>query len=157
MFRFVDNRYLELPTSHEIELKHGSKSITALALDPNGARLVTGSIDYEVKFWDFQGMDNTLQSFRSSRPVQSHSIKHLEYSSNGELILIISGACIIKLLDRDGTNKGESVKGDQYLLDKAKTKGHVAALTSGCWHPLERNIFVTTSSDTTARFWDVNK
>lgn len=151
-----DNRYTVLPIGHEIELKHGLKSVTGLALDPNGARLVTGGIDYEVKFWDFQGMDSTLQSFRTIKPCQAHSISHLEYNSNGEMLLIISGSCHAKLVDRDGVVKAETVKGDQYITDKSMTKGHVAMLNSGAWHPLERHLFATTSNDGTARIWDVN-
>ena len=154
---FIESRYSVLPISHEIEFKHGNKSITALALDPNGARLVTGAIDYEVKYWDFQGMDSTLQSFRTIRPCQSHSIKHLEYNSNGELILVVSGSCIAKLVDRDGFVKAETIKGDQYIADKNNTKGHMAMLNAGTWHPMERNVFATASNDSTARLWDITK
>ncbi|KAI2800892.1 WD repeat-containing protein 70 [Blomia tropicalis] len=125
--------------------------------DPNGARLVTGAIDYEVKYWDFQGMDSTLQSFRTIRPCQSHSIKHLEYNSNGELILVVSGSCIAKLVDRDGFVKAETIKGDQYIADKNNTKGHMAMLNAGTWHPMERNVFATASNDSTARLWDITK
>lgn len=117
---------------------------------------MTGGIDYEVKFWDFQGMDSSLQSFRTIKPCQAHSIKHLEYNSNGEMILIISGSPHAKLVDRDGFVKAETVKGDQYIADKSKTKGHVAMLNSGAWHPLERHLFATTSNDYTARIWDIN-
>ena len=53
-----------IPKSHEVQLNHGSKAISAMAIDPSGSRLVTGSIDYEVKFWDFAGMDASLKSFR---------------------------------------------------------------------------------------------
>lgn len=145
-----------MPISHEIKLDHGKKSVTALALDPNGARLVSGSIDYEVKFWDFQGMDNSLQSFRTITPCQSHSIKHLEFSSNGELILVVSGSCVAKLIDRDGYVKSETNKGDQYINDMKNTKGHVAMLNYGCWHPMERHLFTTCSNDGTCRLWDSN-
>ncbi|KAH9521646.1 WD repeat-containing protein 70 [Dermatophagoides farinae] len=149
-----DNRYSVLPISHEIELKHGGKSVTALALDPNGARLVSGGIDYEIKFWDFGGMDSTLKSFRTITPCHSHSIKHLEFSSNGEFILVVSGSCVAKLIDRDGYVKAETIKGDQYISDMKNTKGHIAMLNSGCWHPMERNIFATCSNDGTCRLWD---
>ena len=44
--------------------------ISALALDPAGARLVTGSYDYQVKFWDFAGMDAGLRSFRTISPCE---------------------------------------------------------------------------------------
>lgn len=44
--------------------------LSALALDPSGARLVTGGYDYDIKFWDFAGMDSSLQSFRNIRPCE---------------------------------------------------------------------------------------
>ena len=44
--------------------------VSAMGLDPSGARLVTGSLDYEVRFWDFAGMDASLQSFRTLRPCE---------------------------------------------------------------------------------------
>lgn len=44
--------------------------VSALALDPSGARLVTGSFDYDVKFWDFAGMDGALHAFRSLQPCE---------------------------------------------------------------------------------------
>ncbi|KAF7491182.1 Gastrulation defective protein 1 -like protein [Sarcoptes scabiei] len=150
-----DDRYRVLPITHEIELKHGKKSCTALALDPNGSRLVSGGIDYEVKYWDFQGMDSSLESFRTITPCQSHSIKHLEYSSNGELLLVISGSCTAKLVDRDGHTKKETLKGDQYISDMKNTKGHVAMLNYGCWHPHQRTKFATCSNDGTCRIWDI--
>lgn len=42
--------------------------VSALALDPSGARLVTGGYDYDVRFWDFAGMNQALQAFRSLQP-----------------------------------------------------------------------------------------
>lgn len=44
--------------------------VSALGLDPSGARLVTGGYDYDVKFWDFAGMDAALQAFRSLQPCE---------------------------------------------------------------------------------------
>ena len=151
----MTSRFEVLPISHEIELIHGSKSVTALALDPNGSRVVSGSIDYEMKFWDFQGMDSSLQSFRAITPCECHPIKNLEFSANGDVILVISGACIAKVVDRDGFVKGETVKGDQYIADMSHTKGHTAMLNDGVWHPREKQEFATCSNDGTCRIWDV--
>ena len=67
----------KIPRSHEIRLVHGSKPISALALDPSGARVISGSVDYDLKFWDFAGMDPSLRSFRKLRPCESHVINHL--------------------------------------------------------------------------------
>ncbi|KPJ08622.1 Gastrulation defective protein 1-like [Papilio machaon] len=45
----------KIPNTHEVEMLHGSKAVVALAVDPSGARLATGSVDYDVAFWDFAG------------------------------------------------------------------------------------------------------
>ncbi|KAJ8895855.1 hypothetical protein PR048_001194 [Dryococelus australis] len=147
----------KIPASHEVSLLHGTKAVVAIATDPAGARLATGSVDYEVRFWDFAGMDATLQSFRTLQPCENHPIRALQYSTTGDVILVISGASQAKVLDRDGFEVAECVKGDQYIADMARTKGHVAALNSGCWHPRDRNEFLTCSQDSTCRLWDIEK
>lgn len=50
----------KIPHSHNVQLEHGDKAITSLALDPSGSRVITGSADYELKFWDFAGEVNFL-------------------------------------------------------------------------------------------------
>lgn len=143
-----------IPASHEVVMSHSNKAVVSLSADPSGARLVSGSVDYQVCFWDFAGMDTTMRSFRSITPCENHPIKSIQYSSNGELILIVSGMSQAKVLDRDGFEKMECVKGDQYLSDMARTKGHTASLTSGAWHPKVREEFLTASADGTCRLWE---
>lgn len=58
------DRYSHLPISSDIELQHGSKNISALAVDANGVRCVSGSYDYEIRFWDFERMDHSLNCLR---------------------------------------------------------------------------------------------
>ena len=52
-----------IPSSHECSLPHGTKPITALALDPAGARLASGGHDFELKVWDFAGMTAAIRPF----------------------------------------------------------------------------------------------
>ena len=59
---------LGVPISNEVVLEHGVKPVSAIGLDPAGARLVTGGYDALVKFWDFPGMNSSLQSFREIEP-----------------------------------------------------------------------------------------
>ncbi|XP_034458814.1 WD repeat-containing protein 70 isoform X2 [Hippoglossus hippoglossus] len=151
-----DNPVKKIPDTHEITLQHGTRTVSALALDPSGARLVTGGYDYDVRFWDFAGMDQALQAFRSLQPCECHQIKSLQYSVTGDVILVISGNAQAKVLDRDGFNVIECVKGDQYIVDMANTKGHTAMLNCGCWHPKMKEEFMTCSNDGTVRTWDVN-
>lgn len=145
-----------IPASHEVQLEHSNKTVTALALDPSGARLVTGSFDYDLRFWDFAGMDSSLQSFRTLRPCECHPIRHIEYSKTGDSLLVIAGNAQAKVLDRDGFEILECVKGDQYITDMARTKGHVGMLIGGCWHPKERKEFMTCSIDGTVRLWNID-
>merc|ERR1712001_94935 len=48
-----------MPTSNKSKVTSSKRS------DSSGSRLVSGSIDYEVKFWNFAGMDSNLKNFRS--------------------------------------------------------------------------------------------
>uniref|UniRef100_A0A6I8QPB5 WD repeat-containing protein 70 n=1 Tax=Xenopus tropicalis TaxID=8364 RepID=A0A6I8QPB5_XENTR len=151
-----DNPVKGIPDSHEITLQHGTKTVSALGLDPSGARLVTGGFDYDVRFWDFAGMDASLQAFRSLQPCECHQIKSLQYSNTGDVILVVAGNSQAKVLDRDGFPVMECVKGDQYIVDMANTKGHTAMLNGGCWHPKIKEEFMTCSNDGTVRTWDVS-
>ena len=48
------------------------------------------------------------------------------------------------------------VRGDMYVTDQARTAGHTAAVTGVDWHPLERDIVLTSSLDGSARIWNLN-
>lgn len=52
----------------------------------------------------------------------SHQIKTLQYSITGDVLLVVSGNAQAKVLDRDGFNVMECIKGDQYIVDMANTK-----------------------------------
>ncbi|KAL2087732.1 hypothetical protein ACEWY4_016560 [Coilia grayii] len=125
-----DNPLKKIPDTHEITLQHGSKTVSALGLDPSGARLVTGGYDYDVKFWDFAGMDAALQAFRSLQPCECHQIRSLQYSITGDVLLVVAGNAQAKVLDRDGFQVMECVKGDQYIVDMANTK-HLELMIEG--------------------------
>ncbi|RZC35809.1 gastrulation defective protein 1 -like [Asbolus verrucosus] len=145
---------LFIPWSREATMTHGNKAVTAISVDPSGARLASGSVDYDVSFWDFAGMDSNMRSFRTLQPAENHPIRCLNYSGTGDLLLVISGASQAKVLDRDGFEKLETVKGDMYITDQGKTKGHTAGLLAGCWNPIIKEEFLTTSADGTVRTWD---
>lgn len=62
------------PITHEITLKDHSKVVSALALDPSGARIASGSHDYDCKLWDFGGMNASLKPFKSWEPAGSYHV-----------------------------------------------------------------------------------
>lgn len=145
-----------IPQSHEITLGHGNKTISAMSLDPAGARLLTAGYDYEVKFWDFNTMDTHLRPFRNITPMESHGIRSIRYSATGDMFLIAAGNAQAKVMDRDGHQIFECKKGDQYIVDMKMTKGHVAMLNGACWDPKNPNEFITCADDGTVRIWDIN-
>jgi len=64
----------EFPITHELILKDHTKVVSALALDPSGARILSGSHDYDCKLWDFGGMDQRCKPFKSWEPAESYHV-----------------------------------------------------------------------------------
>jgi WD40 repeat protein len=146
----------KIPCSHEVLIKGHTKTITALDIDNKGLRMITGSNDYNVRMWDFQGMNRSMNSFRILEPFESQPLVALSYSPDGSRYL----ACIVgaqaKIFDRDGKELMETSKGDMYISDLSHTRGHVAIVKDGQWHPTENHVFITASQDSTVRIWDIN-
>lgn len=156
----------EFPVSHELVLKTHERPITTLTVDPSGSRFITGSTDCTIKFHDFASMTpNTLHAFKSLDPTatkasastETHPIHHVEFNPNSpSSVLVISATPQAKIFSRDGEELKEFVKGDMYLRDMHNTKGHISAITTGTWHPINRDLCITAGTDSTLRIWDVN-
>lgn len=144
-----------LPTSESVLLKDHTKAILALALDASGARIATGSLDYDVKLWDFGGMTQSFKPFKTFEPFESHAVHDLAWSGNGEHLLVATGTAQPQLYDRNGNLLYAYKKGDMYIRDMKNTAGHVAEVTSCFWHPTEANTFATTSTDSSIRLWNM--
>ncbi|KAL8787713.1 MAG: hypothetical protein Q9213_002033 [Squamulea squamosa] len=154
----------EYPVSHELVFKTHERPINSITLDPSGSRLVTASTDCTVKFHDFASMTpTTLRAFKSVDPTatktsassETHPIHHVEFNPvSPSSILVISAIPQAKILSRDGEPLAESVKGDMYLRDMHNTKGHISEITTGAWHPTNRDLCVTAGTDSTLRIWD---
>ncbi|KAL2036683.1 hypothetical protein N7G274_010554 [Stereocaulon virgatum] len=156
----------EFPVSHELVLKTHDKPITTITVDPSGSRFITGSTDSTIKFHDFASMTpNTLHAFKSIDPTatkasassETHPVHHVEFNPNSpSSLLVISATPQAKIFSRDGEELKEFVKGDMYLRDMHNTKGHISEITTGTWHPKNRDLCVTAGTDSTLRIWDVN-
>ncbi|KAI1180275.1 WD repeat domain-containing protein [Nemania sp. FL0916] len=157
----------DYPTSHEMVIKTHDRAITTLSLDPAGGRLISGSIDCTIKLHDFSSMTpTTIRAFKSIDPFESkrstansdtHPINHIEFNPlAGGVFLCVSAHPQAKIISRNGDVVAEFVKGDMYLRDMNHTKGHVSEVTTGTWHPTDKNICVTAGTDSTLRIWDIN-
>lgn len=78
------------------------------------------------------------------------------FSKTGDLVIVCTGSAMPKVLDRDGFDVAECLKGDQYFNDLSKTYGHVSIVTDAVWHPNKKNLFITASADSTVRVWNTD-
>ncbi|KAK7378529.1 hypothetical protein VNO80_03972 [Phaseolus coccineus] len=145
-----------IPLTNEIVLKGHTKVVSALAVDHTGSRVLSGSYDYTVRMYDFQGMNARLESFRQLEPFEGHQVRNLSWSPTADRFLCVTGSAQAKIYDRDGLTLGEFVKGDMYIRDLKNTKGHISGLTCGEWHPKTKETILTSSEDGSLRIWDVN-
>ena len=156
----------EYPVSHELILKTHEKSVTTITTDTAGSRLITGSSDCTIKLHDISNMTpSSIRAFKSVDPTASkhsansetHPIHHVQFNPHSpSQVLVITATPQAKIFSRDGEEQVEFIKGDMYLRDMNNTKGHVSEITTGTWHPTNRNLCVTAGTDSTLRIWDVN-
>ncbi|KAE8685337.1 tetratricopeptide repeat protein 7B-like [Hibiscus syriacus] len=101
-----ENRY-RIPMSNEIILKGHTKIVSALAIDHSGSRVLSGSFDYTVRMFDFQGMNSRLQL----EPFEGHQVRNLSWSSTSDRFLCVTGSAQAKIDDRDGLTLGRCIAG----------------------------------------------
>ncbi len=61
--------------------------MTALAVDRAGARVLSGSRDYSLRMFDFNGMNSTMRAFRTLQPADGHPINAVSWSPTGEALV----------------------------------------------------------------------
>lgn len=53
-----------LPVAHEVSLEGHARAVSCLDVEHTGNRLISGSLDYTLRIFDFNGMKADLKSFR---------------------------------------------------------------------------------------------
>lgn len=146
-----------LPLKNETTLGDAHNShVSTISLEPSGTRLVTASLDGTAKLWDFHTMDRSLKPFRTFSPLHSdNDIRVTSFSRTGAHTLFAGGDASAVIADRDGTPIAKTAKGDMYLVDASRTKGHTAGLNVALWG--NGNTIVTGGEDATVRVWDLEK
>ncbi|CAI7794811.1 unnamed protein product, partial [Closterium sp. NIES-53] len=62
----------------------GVLAVAALAVDPTGTRVISGSYDYWLCFYDFHGMDSRLNAFRQLLPCDGHQVRAVSFSPSAD-------------------------------------------------------------------------
>ena len=145
----------KIPISQSVDIGGHEKAVTCLSFEPSCMRFITGSLDYNLKMYDFGGMDSRHRSFKSLEVEESHPIVSISHSPSGDRFIVSAGSCQPKVYDREGEELIKFIRGDMYLRDLSNTKGHTMEVTCVNWHPQEKNIVMTSSLDGTLRIWDL--
>lgn len=59
--------------------------------------MLSGSYDYTVRMYDFQGMNSKLQSFRQLEPFEGHQVRSLSWSPTSDRFLCVTGSAQAKV------------------------------------------------------------
>ena len=156
LYKEIDFREAGIPFENEVNLNGHTKNVTAIAVDHVGARMFSGGNDYKLHLWDLPNLDASLRSFRVLEPIESQPVKTLDFNNKGNVCLVTGGNVRPKIVNREGRNELEFVKGDMYLRDQKYTKGHTGVVTFGRWHPTNHHEIVTSSLDGTVRIFDTS-
>ena len=115
--------------------------------------MLTGSSDYGVRIWDMSTMSASLRPFKELKPFDGYPVNSLSFSGDPQasLFLACCGNNQARVFHNDGSKLKTTVRGDMYIQDLANTKGHVATITAGQFHPKDNDTFVTSSLDGTVR------
>ena len=124
----------------KVDLKGHTKAVTCLSFEPAGNRIVTGSLDYTSKLFDFGGMDARHKFFNSIEAHESHPVSAISHSPSGDRFIVGTGSTQPIIFDREGNEIIKFVRGDMYLRDLTNTKGHTMEVTGVHWHPVEKNL-----------------
>lgn len=71
--------------------------VAALAVDHSGSRVLSGSYDYTVRMYDFQGMKRDVSSFRQLEPSEGHQVRALSWSPTAGFFLCVTGSAQAKV------------------------------------------------------------
>ena len=122
----------KIPISHQIDLRGHTKAIACLSCEAAGNRIVTGSMDYSVKLYDFGGMDMRHRAFKAVEVQDGYPLAALAHTPSGDKFIACTGSCQPKVYTRDGEEIITFVRGDMYLRDLSNTKVRYGAAAMLC-------------------------
>ena len=102
------------------------RHLRCISVDPTGTRMLTGSACGTLCLWDFSALKHSLTPLRTLIPVEGQGIRQVLWlKDTGGFIVLNEGITnSIQVFTKTCQRIGEMARGDQYILDQRKTKGH---------------------------------
>jgi WD repeat-containing protein 70 len=85
--------------------------------------------------WDFLTITNSLRPYKDFKPFDGYPVTALSWAPSGDHFLSCNASNQAKIFTLDGVKKQTTIRGDMYLHDMNNTRGHVASVLDGKWHP----------------------
>ncbi|AFZ81206.1 WD domain, G-beta repeat domain-containing protein [Theileria equi strain WA] len=126
---------------------------TTLASNIAGSCIFSGSSDGALRCIDFSRWESGGFGPLWSKTLEQ-SVASVAVSNDDSVIAVASGNMLHFYTD-GGDFVVNSTKGDMYLVDARKTKGHTSAVTCVSGDPYLSNIFASGSLDGTVRLFDL--
>ncbi|CAA9987233.1 conserved Plasmodium protein, unknown function [Plasmodium knowlesi strain H] len=131
------------------------KNISGLKTVRKGSSLILTGNDNCIRIYEFQSMNREEKSYSKIISLAEGSIiPSVDATSN--LILVANGNKSY-VYDRTGKIVKNTIRGDMYITDVNKTKGHTRSVNCCRFHPCNESIFVSGSLDSTVRIWHLEK
>eukprot|EP00900_Chrysochromulina_parva_P026607 jgi/Chrpa1/8580/Chrysochromulina_OHIO_Genome00019003-RA len=129
-------------TAEPRTIEHHDDAVTALAIDPKGKHIATGTASHLASYFKFPACEFEKHLARAQSPVQ-----HVAFDSKGRTLAVGADDGVIRLAI---TNVPTGQQGGVALL-----KGHTDAVLCVAFDP-RGEYLASSSADGTVRIWDIS-
>ncbi|KAI4837976.1 WD repeat-containing protein 70 [Plasmodium brasilianum] len=131
------------------------KNICEIRSVRKGSTLVVSGNDNNVRIYEFKNMNKYEKGYTKLISLSEGSIIQSLDAQNNITLIANGNKCYV--YNRNYELIKNTIRGDMYIKDVNKTKGHTRQINSCRINPSEENVFISGSLDSTLRIWNLTK
>ncbi|SOV23063.1 WD-repeat protein,putative [Plasmodium sp. DRC-Itaito] len=148
-----NNNICDIFNFKEEVLSIHKKNICCIKLIRNGSNLIISGNDNNVRIYEFKNMNRHEKRYTNLISVEEGSIIQSLDARDNYILIAHGNKCFV--YNKNGEYIQNSIRGDMYIKDVNKTKGHTRQINCCKFHPLNEQIFISGSLDSTLRIWNM--
>ncbi|KYN99715.1 putative WD-repeat protein [Plasmodium gaboni] len=148
-----NNNICDIFNFKEEVLSIHKKNICCIKLIRNGSNLIISGNDNNVRIYEFKNMNRHEKRYTKLISVEEGSIIQSLDARDNYILIAHGNKCFV--YNKNGEYIQNSIRGDMYIKDVNKTKGHTRQINCCKFHPLNEQIFISGSLDSTLRIWNM--